>query len=128
MICNNFTFSQQLYLNSKILIFLALRSLSSPIFHGNKKTSTWTSPPARGTQDWYVRYGGAEHLDLAALQRAVDRLVQRHSALRTTLSPDAAVREAMDRAAGMWQLMLGDFLDGQRCFAGKHVECCMKMS
>lgn len=59
--------------------------------------------------DWYVRYGGAEHLDLAALQRAVDRLVQRHSALRTTLSPDAAVREAMDRAAGMWQLICSSY-------------------
>ena len=58
-------------------------------------------------QDWYVRYGGPGHLDLAALQRAVDRLVLRHSALRTTLSPDAALREAMDRAAAMWQLMLG---------------------
>lgn len=83
------------------------------------KTSTSTSPPARGTQDWYVRYGGAEHLDLAALQRAVDRLVQRHSALRTTLSPDAAVREAMDRAAGMWQLMLGDFFGWTEMFCGE---------
>ncbi|CAK9060139.1 unnamed protein product [Durusdinium trenchii] len=55
-------------------------------------------------QDWYVRFG-AGHLDLPALQRACDRLVSRHSALRTVQSPDEAMREAMDRAAAMWQLI-----------------------
>lgn len=49
---------------------------------------------------------GAGHLDLPALQRACDRLVSRHSALRTVQSPDEAMREAMDRAAAMWQLRL----------------------
>lgn len=63
-------------------------------------------------QDWYVRYGGLEHLNLEALQRACDRLVQRHSALRTTCSPDAAMREAMDRAAAMWQLKHGSYEAG----------------
>jgi len=63
--------------------------------------------------DWYVRYGGPEHLNLEALQRACDRLVRRHSALRTTCSPDAAMREAMDRAAAMWQLICSAF--GSSC-------------
>lgn len=54
--------------------------------------------------DWVFRYGGPGHLDLGALQRAVDRLVARHSALRTTESPDEPLREAMDRAAAVWQL------------------------
>ena len=50
-----------------------------------------------------VRYGGPGHLDLDALQRASDRVVARHSALRTTQSRDEAMREAMDRAGAMWQ-------------------------
>lgn len=54
--------------------------------------------------DWCVRYGGPGHLDVVALQRAVDRLVARHSALRTTQSPDEPMRVAMDSAAAMWQL------------------------
>ncbi|CAE7303561.1 TOP2 [Symbiodinium natans] len=55
--------------------------------------------------DWCVRYGGPGHLDLDALQRASDRVVARHSALRTTQSRDEAMREAMDRAGAMWQLV-----------------------
>jgi len=54
--------------------------------------------------DWYVKFGGPGHLDVSALQRATDRLIQRHSALRTIESPDEAMREAMDRAAATWQL------------------------
>lgn len=61
-----------------------------------------------------MRYGGPDHLHLDALQRACDRLVMRHSALRTTLSRDEAFREAMDRAAAMWQLMLGADLRGKK--------------
>eukprot|EP00930_Biecheleria_cincta_P055502 TRINITY_DN41822_c0_g1_i1.p1 TRINITY_DN41822_c0_g1~~TRINITY_DN41822_c0_g1_i1.p1 ORF type:complete len:378 (+),score=63.49 TRINITY_DN41822_c0_g1_i1:664-1797(+) len=54
--------------------------------------------------DWYVRYGGHGDLDLAALQRAVDKLVSRHSALQTVETPDEPMREAMDRAAALWQV------------------------
>jgi len=54
--------------------------------------------------DWCVRYGGPGHLDVAALQRATDRLVARHSALRTVQSPDEPMRDAMDKAAALWQL------------------------
>lgn len=58
----------------------------------------------RAPVDWCVRYDGAEHLDTAALQRASDRLVARHSALRTVQTPDEPMREALDKAAAMWQL------------------------
>jgi len=54
--------------------------------------------------DWCVRYSGPGHLDVNALQRALDRLVARHSALRTVQTPDEPLRELMDKVAGMWQL------------------------
>jgi len=54
--------------------------------------------------DWLVRHTGPGHLDVAALQRAADRLVSRHSALRTVQSPDDAVRTLMDKAAAVWQM------------------------
>lgn len=54
--------------------------------------------------DWMVRYTGPGHLDLAALQRAADRLVARHSALRTAESPDEPLRDQMDKVAALWQL------------------------
>ena len=50
-----------------------------------------------------VRYGGPGHLDVDALQRASDRACARHSALRTMELRDEGMREAMDRAAAMWQ-------------------------
>ncbi|CAE8619725.1 unnamed protein product [Polarella glacialis] len=43
----------------------------------------YVMPFPKSPVDWYVRFGGPGHLDLAALQRATDRLVARHSALRT---------------------------------------------
>ncbi|CAE7507863.1 ddaD [Symbiodinium sp. CCMP2592] len=55
--------------------------------------------------DWCVRYGGPGHLDVDALQRASDRACARHSALRTMELRDEGMREAMDRAAAMWQLV-----------------------
>ena len=52
--------------------------------------------------DWCLRSDSP--IDLPAFQRAVDRLVLRHSALRTCETPDEALREAMDKAASIWQL------------------------
>lgn len=58
----------------------------------------------RSPVDWCIRFGGPGHLDMAAFQRALDRLIQRHSALRTVESPDEAMREIMNIAAAIWQL------------------------
>ncbi|CAJ1434505.1 unnamed protein product [Effrenium voratum] len=57
---------------------------------------------AKSPVDWFIRFGHG--LDLAALQRACDRLVARHSTLRARPHPDEAMRETMDRAAAMWQV------------------------
>jgi len=54
--------------------------------------------------DWMVKYTGPGHIDAQALQRACDRLVERHSALRTIETPDEPIREAMDKVAAIWQL------------------------
>ncbi|CAE7504558.1 NRPS8, partial [Symbiodinium natans] len=54
--------------------------------------------------DWCLRYTGEGHMDVDAMQRAVNRLVARHSALRMRQTPDEPMREAIDKAAGMWQL------------------------
>jgi hypothetical protein len=54
--------------------------------------------------DWMVKYTGPGHIDAKALQRACDRLVERHSALRTIETPDEQIRETMDKVAAIWQL------------------------
>lgn len=58
---------------------------------------------------WCVRHTGPGHLDVAALQRSLDRFVARHSALRTRQSPDEPVREPIDTVAAMWQLWTSCF-------------------
>jgi len=63
----------------------------------------------RSPVDWCVRFEGREHLNVEALQRACDRLVAHHSALRTVASPDEPMRDAMDTAAAMWQLWTSCF-------------------
>eukprot|EP00929_Paragymnodinium_shiwhaense_P028931 TRINITY_DN16694_c0_g1_i1.p1 TRINITY_DN16694_c0_g1~~TRINITY_DN16694_c0_g1_i1.p1 ORF type:complete len:1586 (-),score=297.51 TRINITY_DN16694_c0_g1_i1:44-4801(-) len=78
------------------------QAVEAPDADGSFRVFTMHFP--RHPVDWCVRYDGPEHLDLAALQRAVDRVVARHSALRTIQSPDEPLRDAMDRAASMWQL------------------------
>ncbi|CAJ1331639.1 unnamed protein product, partial [Effrenium voratum] len=60
--------------------------------------------------DWCLR--SPEPLDPAALQRAVDRLVARHSALQTRETPDEPLRETMDKAAALWQLWCSFFGKG----------------
>ncbi|CAJ1439748.1 unnamed protein product, partial [Effrenium voratum] len=60
--------------------------------------------------DWCLR--SPEPLDPAALQRAVDRLVARHSALQTRETPDEPLRETMDKAAALWQLWCSFFGEG----------------
>lgn len=53
--------------------------------------------------DWYVKFDPGR-MDVDAMQRAVDALVARHSALRTVQTPDEPLRQAMDVAAATWQL------------------------
>lgn len=64
----------------------------------------WMLQFPRHPVDWCLRYEAGRHLDVPAMQRAVDRLVARHSALRTSETPDEPLREIMDKAAAMWQL------------------------
>ncbi|CAK9035651.1 unnamed protein product [Durusdinium trenchii] len=52
--------------------------------------------------DWCLRVDAP--IDLHAFQRAVDRCVAQHSALRTSETPDEALRDTMDKAAALWQL------------------------
>ena len=55
--------------------------------------------------DWHVQYTGERPLNLDALQRACDRLVERHSSLRTVETPDEPMREAMDKVSVMHAFM-----------------------
>lgn len=64
----------------------------------------WMLQFPRHPVDWCLRYETGRHVDVAAMQRAVNRLVARHSALRTSETPDEPLREIMDKAAAMWQL------------------------
>lgn len=80
----------------------AAAPLEGPDAEGAFRVYTQHFP--RSPVDWYIRLGGSEHPDLAALQRAVNHLVARHSALQTVETPDEALREANDRAASLWQL------------------------
>jgi len=73
-----------------------------PDAFGSYRVFTMAFP--RHPVDWCVRYDGPGHIDVAALQHATDRLVARHSALRTVETPDEPLREAMDKAAALWQL------------------------
>ena len=81
-------------------------------------SSVWSAeakPPATLSADSRcVRYGGPGHLDVDALQRASDRAVARHSALRTMELRDEGMREAMDRAAAMWQRLVRDRMRERR--------------
>merc|ERR1719201_1127874 len=76
--------------------------LEKPTAFGCYRAFTMAFP--RHPVDWCVRYEGPGHLDLPALQRASDRLIARHSALRTVQTPDEPIRDVMDRAGAMWQL------------------------
>ncbi|CAE8603608.1 unnamed protein product, partial [Polarella glacialis] len=98
---------------------LAARLASAPGTGGDKDLLGLGAPDASGAYrvfalqfprhpvDWCLRYTGPGHVDVGALQRAVDRVVARHSALRTVETPDEPLREAMDKAAAVWQLSLG---------------------
>merc|ERR1719181_2255453 len=50
------------------------------------------------------RRGSSEHLDVSALQRAVDRLVERHEALRARNASEQTLFDATYSAASLWQL------------------------
>ena len=52
--------------------------------------------------DWCLRHPGP--VDLSALQRAVDRLVDRHQVLRTSETADEPLRVHLDKAAALWRL------------------------
>jgi acyl-coenzyme A synthetase/AMP-(fatty) acid ligase len=56
--------------------------------------------------DWCIKHPQTAHIDLYALQKAVDRLVLRHSAMRTLQTPDEPLRECLDRAASLWQIIV----------------------
>mmetsp|Transcript_4609 Transcript_4609/g.10939 ORF Transcript_4609/g.10939 Transcript_4609/m.10939 type:complete len:1495 (-) Transcript_4609:56-4540(-) len=61
--------------------------------------------PRTCTVDWMVqRQDSRQHLDLAAIQRAVDRLVARHAALRTQNASEQPMFDATYLAASLWQL------------------------
>ncbi|CAE8706272.1 unnamed protein product [Polarella glacialis] len=61
------------------------------------------------TVDWMVgRQDNTQHLNVPALQRAVDRLVSRHAALRARNANEKAVFDATYNAASMWQLWSSD--------------------
>eukprot|EP00927_Polykrikos_kofoidii_P008050 TRINITY_DN13334_c0_g1_i4.p1 TRINITY_DN13334_c0_g1~~TRINITY_DN13334_c0_g1_i4.p1 ORF type:complete len:955 (-),score=143.81 TRINITY_DN13334_c0_g1_i4:81-2831(-) len=63
-------------------------------------------PFGRAPIDWCVRFAPGMRMDVAAMQRALDRLVARHSALQTVQTPDEPLRQAMDMAAAVWQLVV----------------------
>lgn len=57
------------------------------------------------TVDWMVsRQDRSRHLDVLALQRAVDRLVARHAALRARNHSEQPMFESTYAAASLWQL------------------------
>lgn len=66
--------------------------------------------PRACTVDWMVSRGGnsmdseQRHLDVDALQRALDRLVERHSALRARNWEETPMFTATYDAASLWQL------------------------
>lgn len=80
----------------------AVDCAGQPDSDGNYRVFVLQFP--RHPVDWCLRYTGEGHLDVDAMQRAVNRLVARHSALRMRETPDEPVREAIDKAAGIWQL------------------------
>jgi hypothetical protein len=63
--------------------------------------------------DWMVKYNGPEHIDPEAMQRAVNRLIERHAALQTIETPDDCMREKMDYVGAMWQVWVA-------CFGSDH--------
>jgi len=61
--------------------------------------------PRMCTVDWMVsRQDRTQHLDVAALQRAVDRLVQRHVSLRCRSAAELPMFHSTCNAASLWQL------------------------
>jgi len=61
------------------------------------------------TVDWMVsRRDGAKHFDVDALQRALDRLVARHAALRARNVTEHPMFEATYESSSLWQLHCTD--------------------
>eukprot|EP00927_Polykrikos_kofoidii_P058632 TRINITY_DN5326_c0_g1_i1.p1 TRINITY_DN5326_c0_g1~~TRINITY_DN5326_c0_g1_i1.p1 ORF type:complete len:1501 (+),score=265.11 TRINITY_DN5326_c0_g1_i1:51-4553(+) len=61
--------------------------------------------PRMCTVDWLVtRPGGSKHLNVVALQRSIDSLVSRHSALRARNSSELPMFDSTYLAASLWQL------------------------